>query len=102
VPAEETSKVGGGRLLASAVLIGAGVLVEPELLGGALLGAGLVYGLPIVGQLLGPVVTSAVQLGYSTVASVGDLLGGARDQIHGMVASARSDYERSRSSSVTS
>jgi hypothetical protein len=102
VPAEETSKLGGGRLLASAALIGAGVLVEPELLGGALLGAGIVYGLPILGQLLRPVVTTAVQIGYSTVASVGDLLGGTRDQLQGIVATARSDYEQSRGSSVTS
>ena len=33
------------RLIASAVLIGARVLVEPELIGGALLGAGGMYAL---------------------------------------------------------
>jgi len=92
----------GGRLLASAALIGAGVLVEPELIGGALLGAGIVYGLPLVGQLLRPVMTTAVQLGYSTVASVGDLLAGARDQVKDIVATARSDYQRSRGSSIVS
>ncbi|MBV8450966.1 MAG: hypothetical protein JOZ29_01660 [Deltaproteobacteria bacterium] len=90
----------GGRLLASAALIGAGILVEPELLGGALLGAGVVYGLPIVGQFLRPTVTTAVQLGYFAVASVGDLLAGARDQVEGIVAAARSDYRRSRGSLI--
>jgi len=92
----ERGKLEGGRLLASAALIGAGVLVEPELLGGALLGAGIVYGLPLVGQLLRPAVTTAVQLGYSAVASAGDLLAGARDQVQEIVATARSDYQRSR------
>ena len=99
-PSHERGKPEGGRLLASAALIGAGVLVEPELLGGALLGAGIVYGLPLVGQLLSPVVTTTVQLGYSAVASVGDLLAGARDQVKDIVATARSDYHRSRGSSI--
>jgi hypothetical protein len=117
MPAEETSshitgasdavigrpdlgELGSGRLLASAALIGAGVLIEPELLGGALLGAGVVYGLPLVGQLLRPVMSTAVQLGYSAVASVSDLLVGARDQVQGIVATVRSDYQRSRGSSI--
>jgi hypothetical protein len=99
-PNHELGKLEGGKLLASAALIGAGVLVEPELLGGALLGAGIVYGLPLVGQLLRPVMRTAVQLGYSTVDSVGDLLAGARDQVKDIVATARSDYQRSRGSSI--
>jgi hypothetical protein len=90
----------GGRIVTTAALIGAGILLEPELLGGALIGAGVVYGLPLVGQILRPVATTAVQLGYSAVASVGDLLAGARDQIQGIVANARSGYERSRGSSI--
>ena len=99
--ASEGVQSSGGRLLTSAALIGAGVLIEPELLGGALLGAGVLYGLPLVGRILHPVAATAVQLGYSAVASVGDLLVGARDQVQNMVSSARSDYERSRSSIVT-
>jgi hypothetical protein len=93
-------ELSGGRLIASAALIGAGVLVEPELLGGALLGAGVLYGLPLVGQLLRPVASTAVQLGYSAAASVGDLLAGARDQVEGIVANARAGYQRSRDSSI--
>jgi hypothetical protein len=113
MPAEETSTTitgssdwsserhgpeepGTGRLLTSAALIGAGMLVEPELLGGALLGAGVVYGLPLIARLVRPVATTTVQLGYSAVALVGDLLAGARDQVEGIVATARSDYQRSR------
>jgi hypothetical protein len=114
MPSEETSSLtpaasdiqgsglsdDGGRILASAALIGAGVLVEPELLGGALLGAGVVYGLPLVGRFLRPVATMAVQLGYTTVAGVSDLLVGARDQVQGIVATARSEYQRSRGPSI--
>ena len=90
----------GGRIVASAALIGTGMLLEPELLGGALIGAGVVYGLPFVGQILRPVATIAVLLGYSAVASVGEVLAGARDQVQGIVANARAGYERSRGSSI--
>src|SRR5215469_12588240 len=90
----------GGRIIPSAALIGAGLLLEPELLGGALIGAGVVYGLPLVGQILRPIATTAVQLGYSAVASVGGLLAGARDQVQGIVANARSAYKRSHGSST--
>lgn len=92
--------LGGGRLLTSAALIGAGVLLEPELLGGALLGAGVVYGLPLLGRLLRPVATTAVQLGYSAVAGATDLLEGARDQVGDIIATARSGYQRSRASAI--
>ena len=95
-----SQKLPGGRIVTSAALIGAGMLLEPELLGGALIGAGVVYGLPLVGQILRPVATTTVQLGYSAVAAVGDLLAGARDQVQGIVANARSGYERSHGSST--
>jgi hypothetical protein len=98
----EESQLGSRRLVVSAALIGAGVLVEPELLGGALLGAGVVYGFPLVGRLVSPVITAAVQLGYFAVASVSDLLTGARDQVQGIVATARADYQRSRGPSIVS
>ena len=92
----------GGRIIPSAALIGAGLLLEPELLGGALIGAGVVYGLPLVGQILRPIATTAVQLGYSAVASVGDLLAGARHEVEGIVANARTGYQRRPVSSVIS
>ena len=88
------------RIITTAALIGAGMLLEPELLGGALIGAGAVYGLPLVGRILRPVATTAVQLGYSAVASVGEVLAGARDQLQGVVANARAAYERSSGSSI--
>src|SRR5215831_2127644 len=92
----------GGRMIGSAALIGAGMLLEPELLGGALIGAGVVYGLPLIGQIVRPVATTAVRLGYAAVASVGDLLAGTRDQIQGIVTNARAGYQGSRGASIIS
>jgi hypothetical protein len=64
-----------GRTLALTVaLIGAGVLIEPELLGGVLLGAGVMYGLPLVGRLLQPVAKNAIGIGYTAVRTVGDTM----------------------------
>src|SRR5215472_1366336 len=96
----DSQELPGRRIITSATLIGAGFLLEPELLGGALIGAGVVYGLPLVGQILRPIATTAVQLGYSAVASVGSLLADARDQIQGIVANARTASERSRDSLI--
>jgi hypothetical protein len=84
-----------GRLLASAALIGAGALVEPELLGGALLGAGIMYGLPIAGRILRAAATTVVRLGYSAASSVGGVVSEARHQVEGIVADAKSGYQRS-------
>ena len=84
----------GGRLLTSVALVGAGMLIEPELFGGALIGAGLVYGFPLVSKLLHPVMTTAVQLGYSAVASVSDLVADAVEQVHEVVVNAQADYRR--------
>jgi hypothetical protein len=97
-----TPELPGGRIIPSAALIGAGLLLEPELLGGALIGAGVVYGLPLVGRILRPIATTAVELGYSAVASVGGLLAGARHEVEGIVANARSGYQRPHSSSIIS
>jgi hypothetical protein len=97
-----TPELPGGRIIPSAALIGAGLLLEPELLGGALIGAGVVYGLPLVGRILRPIATTAVELGYSAVASVGGLLAGARHEVEGIVANARSGYQRSPGSSIIS
>jgi hypothetical protein len=93
-------EIDAGRLISSAALIGAGVLVEPELLGGALLGAGILYGLPLVGQVLRPVVTTAVRFGYSAAASINEIVTGASQQVQGIVAEARAGYPRSHSSRV--
>jgi hypothetical protein len=84
-------------MLGPAALIGAGLLIEPELLGGALLGAGLVYGLPLIGRVLRPVVRTAVEFGYSAAATVNELVNDAGQGIKDMVAEVRSDDQRSES-----
>jgi hypothetical protein len=96
-PAHEVSP---GRLITSAALIGAGVLVEPELLGGALIGAGVLYVLPFVGQILRPMVTMAMRYGYSAAASVGEVVAGASHQVQSIVADARTQYEQSEKSRI--
>ena len=90
----------GSSLIASAVLTGAGLLVEPELLAGTLLGAGVIYALPFIGRILRPVMNTAVRLGYSAAASVSDVAAQAGQQVHSIVADARSRYRRSEDSSI--
>jgi hypothetical protein len=98
IPSERaiTDDIGieGGSLVASAALIAAGVLMEPEILGGALLGAGVVYGLPAIGRLLRPVLQTAVAVGYSAAASVSGAVAGAGEEFRSMVAEARSLHDR--------
>jgi hypothetical protein len=85
---------GAGRLLGSAVLIGAGVLVEPELVGGALLGAGVLYALPLIGRIARPLLNTAVRVGYSAVVTASDVVSQAGQQVQNIVADARSQYQQ--------
>ena len=99
--AREGAGAGAGRLVGSAALITAGVLLEPELIGGALLGAGVIYGFPFIGRMLRPVVNTAVWLGYSAVAAVSEVASQAGQQLQSSVAEARRQYERSATHSGT-
>jgi hypothetical protein len=85
-------------MLAPAALIGAGLLIEPELLGGALLGAGVVYGWPLIGRVLRPMVKTAIEFGYSAAASVNELVSEAGQSIHDVVAEVRSGHQGSEGS----
>ena len=78
-----------GRLIASIVLIGAGALVEPELLAGALVGAGIMYGLPIAGRILSAALTKALRLSYSAAGSVGDAVDQVRHRLEDVVTGVR-------------
>ncbi len=85
-----------GTLLTSAALIGVGVLLEPELLGGMLLGAGAVYAartLPIVGGILRPMMRSAIKYSYAAVSKMNEVVSEATEDVQDMVAEARSDYQ---------
>jgi hypothetical protein len=100
VTSREPMALSPGRAMASAALIGAGLLVEPELLGGALLGAGVLYGLPLLGQILRPVVNTAARLAYSAAVAMNDAVTYAGQQVQSIVAGARSPYQRSGNSSM--
>src|SRR5262249_14136308 len=96
----ETAGAGGGSLLGSAALIGIGALIEPELLGGMLLGAGAVYlarNIPVVGGILRPVVSKAVKTGYSVAMKANELIAEAGEDLQDMVADARTDFNESSS-----
>jgi hypothetical protein len=69
------------------------MLIEPEILGGALLGAGIVYGLPMFGRLLRPVLQTAVTIGYSAASSASEAMAGAGEEFRNMVAQARQHQE---------
>lgn len=81
-------------LLTSAALIGIGALIEPELLAGMVIGAGIVYAskwLPdLVGGVLRPVVKTTVKAGYALAETVSE----AVEQTQDIVAEVRSDREK--------
>jgi hypothetical protein len=84
----------GPSLLTSAALIGIGALIEPELLAGMAIGAGIVFAskwIPdLVGGVLRPVVKTAVKAGYAAAEVVSE----ATEQVQDMVAEVRADHER--------
>lgn len=80
-----------GGWVTSALLMGAGALLEPELLPGMVLGAGIVlaagYASELFGGMVRPVVKGAVKAGYATASVVAE----ASEQISDVVAEARSE-----------
>jgi hypothetical protein len=81
--------------VASAALIGIGALLEPELLGGMLIGAGAVYvsrNIPLIGGVLRPLVKTVVRVGYAASAKASEMLAEASEEVQDMVAEARADY----------
>ena len=99
-PSSGGVQIDAGSGLASAALIGVGLLVEPELLGGALLAAGAIYGVPLLGRVLRPAVRTAIRAGYSVVSTVGEAVTEAGESVQDMVAEARADYQQPRSSII--
>jgi hypothetical protein len=81
-------------LLTSAALIGMGTLIEPELLTGMVIGAGIVFAskwLPdLVGAVLRPVVKTAVSARYAVAEAVSGTVGQTQD----IVAEVRAEREK--------
>jgi hypothetical protein len=85
-----------GSWLASAAVIGVGALIEPELLGGMLLGAGAVYAsrsLPAIGGFMRPLMKSIVKVGYEAATKATELIAEATEDIQDMVAEVRSERQ---------
>ena len=83
--------------LATAALIGTGVaILEPELIPGLLIGAGVALApklLPAMGTLLRPFVKAVVKTGYEITSGVREAAADAREQMEDMVAEARAEHE---------
>jgi hypothetical protein len=86
-----------GPSLATAALIGVGVaIIEPELIPGMLIGAGVWLVpklLPALGGILRPVVKGAVKAGYSATMAVREVVAEAGEQVEDIVAEARAEHQ---------
>ena len=96
-PHDEVS--GGASLATSAALIAVGALLEPELLGGMLLGAGAVYAasnLPLIGGVVRPLVSTVVKAGYAAAMKANEMIAEMSEDVQDMVAEARTEYQEPR------
>ena len=96
-PDQMSPEFDSSSLLTSAALIGVGALLQPELLGGMLLGAGAVYAgraLPVVRGVLRPMLKTIVRAGYMAVAKANEVISEASEDVQDMIAEARTDYEQ--------
>jgi hypothetical protein len=94
-----------GRSLTAILLMGGIALFEPELIGGMLIGAGIMYAskwlpdligdvvAPVVGGVVRPVAKTAVELGYATVSKTQELVSTAVEGVEDMIAEARAKSE---------
>jgi len=93
----EAAPEGDVSLVASAVLIGLGALIEAELLPGMLIGAAAVLASRWMPDLLGgvvrPTVKTAIKVGYVAVSKTSEVVSEAAKQFQDMLAEARSEHE---------
>lgn len=94
-PVEETPQV--PSLLTSAALIGVGALIEPELLAGMAIGAGIVlvsrWFPNIVGDLVRPVARTAVRAGYAAATAAREVVAEVTEELEDIMAEARAAQE---------
>ncbi|MGH8011673.1 MAG: DUF5132 domain-containing protein [Candidatus Binataceae bacterium] len=86
----------GGSWIASAALIGIGALIEPELLGGMILGAGVVYatrGLPAISGFVRPLMKSVVKASYVAASKATELVAEATEDIQDIFAEVRAEHQ---------
>jgi hypothetical protein len=95
----------GSSILTSAALIGIGAILEPELLGGMVLGAGAVYvarNLPHIGSILRPMISTAVKAGYSAALKANEMMAEASEDMQDIIAEVRAEYDERSSGSQRS
>lgn len=84
-------------LLTSAALIGIGALIEPELLAGMAIGAGIVlvsrWFPNIVGDLVRPVARTAVKAGYAAATAAREVVAEVTEEVEDLMAEARAERE---------
>lgn len=84
-------------LLISAALIGIGALIEPELLLGMAIGAGIVAAskwLPgVAGDVIRPIAKNAIKAGYAAVAATKEIVAEVTEEVEDMMAEARAEHE---------
>lgn len=84
-------------LLASAALIGIGALIEPELLAGMAIGAGVVlisrWFPNIVGDLVRPIARTAVKAGYAAAAATREVVAEVTEEVEDLMAEASAEHE---------
>jgi len=87
----------GFSLASSAGLIYVGYLIEPELLAGMVIGAGIVFASGLVAGLVDsivrPVVKTAVKAGYSAASGAREMVAEVSQEIQGTVAEARAEHQ---------
>jgi hypothetical protein len=102
--AHHDAAVGNPNLITSAALIGVGALLEPELLAGLLIGAGIVLASSlitnvvsgVVGGVVKPIVKTAVKVGYEAVEQTRELIAGASEEVQDIMAEARAEHAENR------
>ncbi len=93
-PADESS-----TMTSAAVMLGAAALIQPELIPGLILGAGIVLASRWAPDLLSgavrPLLKNAVKLGYVAASRASEIAAEATEQFQDVVAEARSESSES-------
>lgn len=83
--------------LTSAALIGIGALIEPELLAGMAVGAGIVlasrYFPNLVGNVIRPIAKSAVRAGHAAAVRTKEIVAEMSEEIDDIMAEARAEQD---------
>jgi len=89
--------IGVGEVITSAAVVGAVILVEPELAAGLAIGASAVLASRWLSEALGsvvrPVAKSMVRTGYAAAEQTREIVNEASKEVHDLMAEARAERE---------